>query len=214
MEQHHHISRFAVGVLTEFAVGECRAVRDPQARLIAVAREQFGERGYEGTSISAVLDGAGVAKGALYHHFESKVALFDAVLDQVVAEIATAARDAARAESDPLAQLRAGCIAWLELALDPAVQRIALVDSPGVVGWARWRALDEEHVLRGMRASIERLAAEGRVQREHVVLFAHMVLAAVNEAALMIAGADDPEAAFAEGTRAVEVMLTRLATAP
>ena len=93
--------------------------QDTRARLIAVAREQFGERGYEGTSISSVLDGAGVAKGALYHHFESKVALFDAVLDQVVAEIATAARDAARAESDPLAQLRAGCIAWLELALDP-----------------------------------------------------------------------------------------------
>lgn len=102
----------------------------------------------------------------------------------------------------------------MELALDPAVQRIALVDSPGVVGWARWRALDEQHVLRGMRASIELLAAEGRVQREHVALFAHMLLAAVNEAALMIASADDPHAAFTEGRRAVDVLLTRLATAP
>jgi hypothetical protein len=133
------------------------------------------------------------------------------VLDDVVAEVAAVAAAAARVERDPLAQLRAGCFAWLELAVDPAVQRIALVDSPSVVGWARWRELDDRYVLRGMRASMERLAADGRVQREHVTLFAHMVLAAVNEAALMIASADDPDSALDEGKRAVDVLLARLA---
>lgn len=196
---------------TDDGDGRLARGRNTRHRLVTAARLQFGERGYEGTSIDGVLAAAGVAKGALYHHFTSKAALFDAVLDQVVAEAAAAAAAVARTERDPLDQLRAGCAAWLEMALDPAVQRIALVDAPSVVGWARWRELDEQHVLRGMRASIERLAAQGRVPGEQVSLLAHMVLAAVNEAALVIARADDASAALREGQEVVDLLLIRLA---
>ncbi|CAN5311982.1 hypothetical protein BH24ACT7_BH24ACT7_23470 [soil metagenome] len=89
--------------------------------------------------VDAILQAAGVARGALYHNFANKAELFDAVLDREAAAVA----EAARAVDDPLDSLRAGCGAFLRLALDRAVQRITLLDSPAVVGWERWRELDE-----------------------------------------------------------------------
>jgi AcrR family transcriptional regulator len=179
-------------------------------RIVAAAVELFGEHGYDGTSIGAVLESAGVARGALYHHFPSKEALFDAVLERVVAEAAATAAEAARAGDDPVASLRAGCDAWLQLALDPAVQRIALLDPPAVVGWTRWRELDEQYTLGGLRANLTRIAEQGRLPRGDVDVLAHMLLAAVSEAALLIARADDPESALAAGRAAVDTLLTRL----
>ena len=75
-----------------------RATRD---RLLEAGREAFGSRGYDAAAIAEILDGAGVAKGALYHHFDSKAALFDAVLDRLVQELAEAAADRARRASGP-----------------------------------------------------------------------------------------------------------------
>ena len=125
-----------------------RATRE---RLIAAGRELFGERGYDATSIDSILEHAGVKRGALYHHFASKQELFDAVLDRVVSDVAKSVAKSAREKSDPVESLRAGCAAWLRMTLDPAVQRIALIDPPVVVGWTRWRELDEQHVLGGVR---------------------------------------------------------------
>jgi AcrR family transcriptional regulator len=153
-----------------------------------------------------------VARGALYHHFPTKEALFDAVLDQVVADVAEAVAGAARAAPDPVASLRAGCTEWLRMALDPAVQRIVLLDPPAVVGWSRWREIDEQHTLGGLRTSLELIAREGRLPAGNVDLLAHMVLAAVNEAALMIARAEDPEQALRQGREAVDTLLDRLVT--
>ncbi len=184
-----------------------RATRDA---LVGVARELFGERGYDGTSVGAVLAAAGVARGALYHHFATKEDLYDAVLDREVARLAAAAAEAAGAASDPLEALRAACATWLRVALDPAVQRIVLIDPPAVVGWKRWRELDEAHTLGGLRAILAALAAQGRIPEAEAETFAHMILAAVAEAALLIAQADDPEAALASGLSAVDTLLTRL----
>jgi AcrR family transcriptional regulator len=185
-----------------------RATRD---RLIAAGRELFGEHGYEAASIDSILGQAGVKRGALYHHFESKQALFDAVLDRVVSEVAQAAAEAARAQSDPVESLRAGCSAWLRMALDPGVQRIALLDAPAVVGWTRWRELDEQHILGGVRRNLQLIAAEGRLPPGDVDLLAHMILASVNEAALFIARAKNPRRALATGQSAVDSLIDRLA---
>jgi AcrR family transcriptional regulator len=192
------------------ADGRIEKGRETRERLIATGHELFGEHGYEGTSIEAILERAGVARGALYHHFSSKEALFDAVLDRLVAQIADTAADAARTAADPVESLRAGCRAWLRMAVDPALQRIALVDAPAVVGWSRWRGLDEQHTLGRLRANLEAIAAAGRLPAGQVPVLAHMVLAAVNEAALMIARSEDPRAALAEGEAAVDTLLDRL----
>lgn len=184
---------------------------ETRERLVEVGRALFGERGYEATSIDSILAEAGVAKGALYHHFADKRELFDAVFDRAVAEYAGQVAAAASEAPGPLASLRQGCVAWLELARDPAIQRIAILDPPTAVGWARAREIDERHVLGGVRASLLQLAVEGRVPADQVDALAHMVLASVNEAALLIARADDEDAAFVAGRAAVDTMLTRLA---
>lgn len=180
-------------------------------RLVAVAGSLFGAHGYEGTSIEAILDGAGVKRGALYHHFDSKKALFDAALDRAIAQIAEVVAAAARrAGPDPVAALRAGCLAWLELAMDPAIQRVVLLDPPSVVGWDRLRALDETHTLGGLRRNFELIAKQGRVPAGDTDLLAHMLLASLTELALHVARAEDQPAALESATSALNLLLSRL----
>jgi AcrR family transcriptional regulator len=186
-----------------------RATRDV---LVATARDLFGRQGYEGTSIEAILDAAGVARGALYHHFANKAELFDAVLDRDMAALADATAQAARPVKDPLESLQAGCDAFLQLALDPAVQRITLLDAPAVVGWERWRELDQQHTLGGLRVAISRLADAGRADPAQVDMLAHMLLAAFGEVAMFVATADDPDGALPSAQEAVDTLLTRLFT--
>lgn len=179
-------------------------------RLLAAARRLFGERGYEATSIESVLEGSGVARGALYHHFQSKAELFDAVLADVLVEIAERSGAAAAGSNDALEGLRAGSHAWLAMALDPAIQRIALLDPTTAVGWARWREQDQAHSLGGLRASLLRLAGEGRVPAGQAELLAHVLLAALNEAALFVAYAEDQHAAADTARATVDTLLDRL----
>jgi len=195
--------------MTDLRLEKGKATRD---RLIEAARRLFGKRGYEATSIEAVLAAARVKRGSLYHHFQSKEALFDAVLDRQVAGISRAVGLAARAAGpDPVETLRAGCSRWLRMALDPAIQRIVLLDAPAVVGWKRWRQLDEQHTLGGLRANLKRIARQGRLPAGEVDVLAHMLLAALSEAAILIARAEDPRAALAAGQDAVDTLVDRLA---
>ena len=168
-----------------------RATRE---RLIETATGLFAERGYEGTSIETVLQESGVSRGALYHHFGSKEALFEAVLESVEASIGGAIVAEAIGTGDPVEALRAGARAWVRKARDPAVQRIAIVDAPAVVGWKRWREIDSRHGFGMVRATLEAIAATGRIRADSVDLLAHLLLAASLEAALVIANAEGAEA--------------------
>jgi len=185
-----------------------RATKD---RLVKAARAQFGAHGYESTSVEAILTSANVKRGSFYHHFATKQALFDAVLDEVAAELAASSTASAAAAEDPVASLQAGCRAWLELALNPSVQQIALVDAPAVVGWSRWRELDEKFVLVGVRRRLEQIAEASELPPTDLDLLAHMVVAAVNEAAMFITDAEDPTAALATAQQTLDTLLRRLA---
>jgi AcrR family transcriptional regulator len=190
--------------------GRIERGRATRERLLAAGREQFGAHGYDGASLDAILAAAGVKRGALYHHFESKQELFDAVLDREVAAIAERIAKEAGAVSDPVESLRIGCKAWLRMALDPEVQRIVLLDPPSVVGWSRWRELDEVHTLGGLRRNLELIAERGRLADGDIDLFAHMILASVSEAALLVARADKPRSALKVGEASVESLLAGL----
>jgi AcrR family transcriptional regulator len=179
-------------------------------QLVDIARRLFAERGYEGASVEAVLRESGVSRGALYHHFDNKEALFEAALESVEADIAHKTARAARGVTDPVAALRAGCVAWVRLAGDPVVQRIVLIDAPSVLGWERWRAMDERHGFGLIKAALQAAAEGGRLPTELVDSFAHMLLAALNEIALLVARADDREAAIRDGEAAVDALLVRL----
>lgn len=193
--------------MTDGRIERGRATRE---RLIDAARTQFGEHGYEGASLDAILGAAGVKRGALYHHFASKTELFDAVLDQVVAEIAERVAKEASATDDPVEALRIGCRTWLRMSLDRDVQRICLIDAPAVVGWTRWREIDEMRTLGGLRRNLELIAEQGRLADGDIDLLAHMVLASVAEAALLIVRADKPRTALKVGEAAVETLLAGL----
>lgn len=187
--------------------------RTTRERLISVGFELFAERGYEGTSIGAILDGAGIARGALYHHFATKAELFDAVFDRVVERVANAASVAAMAAADdPVSQMRAACATWLDSALDPAVQRIVLLDAPVVLGWDRCHEVDERHTLGKLKATLRRIAKTGRLPEDgdHIEMLAHMVLAAVDKTAVLIARAQDKQSARRTGQAALETLLARL----
>jgi AcrR family transcriptional regulator len=165
-----------------------------RAQLIEVATRLFAARGYDGTSIEAVLTESGASRGSLYHHFRGKEALFKAVLEDVGARITAEVEEGTRDIRDPVAGLRAGGLTWIRLASDPVVRQIVLIDEPAVLGWERWRELDEQGTLPTIRAALTYVAEAGRIKAEHVNAFAHMALAATNEMALMIARADDPAA--------------------
>lgn len=181
-----------------------------RAHLIDVATRLFTERGYDGTSIEAVLAGSGVSRGSLYHHFPGKDALFWAVLEGVATRVGGQLAEAEKEAPDPVAALRIGCLAWIRLAGDPEVRQIALIDAPAVLGWQRWRELDEQGSLGWIRAAVAYAAEAGSIERRYVDVFAHIVQAAINEVALMIARADDPAAAASVGESAVADFLDRL----
>ena len=188
--------------------------RATRAHLVEVATRLFAAHGYEGTSIEAVLADSGVSRGSLYHHFPGKEALFWAVLEGVAARVGGQLEEARRNAGDPVAALRAECLAWIRLAGDPVIQQTVLIDAPAVFGWQRWRELDEQRSLGPIKDALAYAAEVGRIERRHVDAFAHIVLAATNEAALMIARADDPAAALSAGESAFADFLDRLLDNP
>src|SRR2546421_3949858 len=125
-----------------------------RGQLISIARRLFAERGYEDTSIEAVLREAGVSRGSLYHHFPGKEALFEAVAEDVETSVGEQTLAVARGAAGPVEALRAASLAWIRLAGDPVVQRILLIDAPSVLGWERWRAMEEHHALGGAPAGV------------------------------------------------------------
>jgi len=179
-------------------------------QLVAAATRLFAERGYEATSVETVLEEAGVSRGALYHHFEDKRALFEAVLETVEEDLAAVVMAAAEKSGDPSRSLQAGCVAWLQSLRDPVVRRIVLVDAPSVVGWQRWREIDECHWFGLIKAGLAESLPPGRHDPAGVDVLAHMLLAALNELAFVIARAEDTEAAARAGEAALGDLLERL----
>jgi AcrR family transcriptional regulator len=185
-----------------------------RTQLIVVATGLFAARGYEGTSIEAVLAESGTSRGSLYHHFASKDALFLAVLEDVGTTVTAQVTAAMAGAEDPVAELRAGLLAWIRLAGDPVIRQVMLTDAPTVLGWERWRELDEQGPLGFIRAALAYAAEQGRIDPAQVDTFAHIVLAAANEVTMMIARADDPAAALSAEESAFTGFLDRLLGTP
>lgn len=163
--------------------------------LIRAATELFSERGYVDAAREEICRRAGVTRGALDHHFDGKKGLFRAVVEHVEVGLNQRIAEAAMREADPVDQLKAGCHAYLEAATEPAVRRILLLDARAVLGWTEWQALHEAH---GLPLTVEGLrAALGPRRRRRVEPLAHVLLAALNEAALYVATADHPATARA-----------------
>lgn len=163
-----------------------------RAALLGAAHELFAERGFAGAAREEVVERAGVTRGALYHHFDSKAALFQAVYEQIEDELTDQVAQAAiAAGADPMAQLRAGALAFLDAAARPDVRRIVLLDGPSVLPVEVRRELAERYGLGLVREALRATMASGRIEPQPLEPLAHVVLAALHEAATMVAdGAD------------------------
>jgi AcrR family transcriptional regulator len=188
--------------------------------LVRAARELFARDGYAATGREAIVQRAGVTRGALYHHFADKAALFRAVFEELEAEVMATVAGAAVAvpelADDPLGQLRVGSLAYLDHALDPAVQRICLLDAPSVLSpTARQEVLDA-YAVGLMREVLQAAVDIGALTRQPLEPLTHVLLAALHEAALYVARADDHASARAEVGATVEHLLDglRLPSAP
>ena len=164
-------------------------------RLLDAGRRLFARDGYAGTSLDAVAAAAGVTKGSLYHHFRGKSDLFEAVFERVAAEQSEQVAAAALGESDPWQVAYTGLRAFLDGSQDPGVQRIMLLDGPSVLGWDRVRELEAPHGLALIKAMIALLLDAGAIRRGDPDVLAHLLFGALTEGALLIARADDADAA-------------------
>jgi len=178
-----------------------------RAALVEAARSLFAERGFTGVGTEEIVRAAGVTRGALYHHFEGKRELFAAVYEQIEAELAQriAAGALASNASSPLEAMRAGSEMFLAACTEPDVQQIALLDGPSVLGWDRWREIAAEHGLGLIEASLQAAIEAGSIARQPVRPLAHVLMGALDEAAMLVARAEDPE------RMRVEVSLTLIA---
>jgi AcrR family transcriptional regulator len=183
------------------------------AALIAAARQLFARVGFADTAIEDVLQSAGVTRGALYHHFDSKHALFRAVFE--LEEKALCDRVMAAAGREPLAgaSLRAGCRAFLEVCLDPDVQRIVLSDAPAVLPPAELREIEARYAFAMLYRGLERAVAEGAMAPRPVEMLARFLFGALSECATAIARSTHPKKAFQDACRELDFVLGALQAA-
>lgn len=180
-----------------------------KAVLMKVARGLFTEKGYAGTPTEEIVQRAGVTRGALYHHFRDKEALFEAVFEQLEREFVQNLTQTIAA-TDPWQGLTNGAQVFLDECLDPEIQQIVLLDAPSVLGWQRWRELDAKYALGLVRTVLQGAIESGQIERQPVGPLAHMLLGALTEAAMLIARADDVTAARKEVGESVARLLDSL----
>jgi AcrR family transcriptional regulator len=166
-----------------------------QRALLTAARRLWGERGYAAVSTPEIAEAAGVTRGAMYHQYADKTKLFLAVIEAVEAdgiERLTAAVVAAQ-PGTPADALRIAADAWLDIASEPEVRQLVLLDAPSVLGWAGFREISLRYGL-GMTEQLLGAAVEAdQLTPQPIRPLATIMLGALDEAAMSIASAEDPE---------------------
>ena len=178
-----------------------------QTAILKAARRLFGDGGFQQTTMDDIAAAARVAKGAVYHHFKTKEAVFEAVFDEVSRDLVADIDKVSRAEKDVLAAMAAGTQHYLAACAKGATGQIILRDGPAVLGWERWREIDAQHfggkIPRALEAAMERAL----IARQPVEPLARLLLGAMTEAAVACAGASDIKKAGAEYSRAFKSLL-------
>jgi AcrR family transcriptional regulator len=176
--------------------------------LVDSALELFTRRGYAATSLDTIVKRARVTKGALYHHFSGKQALFEAVFD--VVETTAITRLATVVDGDGTAWDRAmaGIQAYVRVCLEPAYQRIVLHEAPVVMGWERWREAEERFSYGLVRATVEALVDAGEIEALPVEVTARVLFGALQAGAETIAGSAEPKRTAVEVTKVITTVMT------
>lgn len=198
-----------------FAAMADKTLRDEHAEitrreLIVAARALFSRRGYAKTGVDEIAARARVTRGALYHHFRGKKELFRAVFEEVQGDLRDTVARGAAAQTDAWERMRTSLRIFLDACTKPGIQRILLEDGPAVLGWAEWREIDARYFMGGMIAALEELIDAGRMRPLDASVLGHVILAAVTEAAMMLADADDVDATRREAERTIDALFEGL----
>jgi AcrR family transcriptional regulator len=182
--------------------------------LVRAARSLFAEHGYAGVGTEEIVRAAGVTRGALYHHFDGKRDLFEAVYRQLEAELAERIASGALAANagSPLEAMQAGAEMFLQACTEPEAQRIVLLDGPSVLGWDRWREIASEHGLGLIEASLTAAIEAGAIEAQPVRPLAHVLMGALDEAAMLVARSEDSARMREEVGRTLATLLTGLSS--
>ena len=178
--------------------------------ILKAGRRLFGEQGFAATTIDDIAEAAQVAKGAVYHHFATKEAVFEAVFDQVSRDLVLEIDRAARAEKDVLAAMVAGTQHYFAACAKGHTCQIILRDGPAVLGWERWREIDAQHFGGKFPHALAAAMDAGLIARQPVEPLARLLLGAVTEAAVACAGRSDVLKAGGEYSRAFKSLLEAL----
>jgi AcrR family transcriptional regulator len=184
-----------------------------RAKLVGAARRLFAARGFAAVGTEEIVRAAGVTRGALYHHFRDKEALFAAVYEEVERELAedmSARALATMAERGPWAALELGADLWLDASASEEVQRIVLLDGPAVLGWEAWREIAERYGVGLVEAVLQAAIDAGELEPAPVRPLALVLLAALDELALFLARSPDQEEARAQAGVVLERVLRAL----
>lgn len=181
-------------------------------RLIATARALFVENGFAPTSTPALVAAAGVTRGALYHHFTDKKALFRAVVEAEAAAVADAIEQADDPAMSPLDRLLAGADAYLAAMAEPGRTRLLLVDAPAALGEAERRAIEDTRGDAALREGLEAAITAGALRPLPVSVLAPILSAAMERAAETMAAGADPEACRAVVRAVIEGLIASRAS--
>lgn len=186
-------------------------IAETRAKLVAAARRAFGAVGYADASMDDFTAEAGLTRGALYHHFGDKRGLLEAVIAEIDAEMNERLRAVSGRAKDPWQGFVDECIAYIEMAQEPEIQRIMLRDGPAVLGdpsaWPNQNAC-----IRSLSANLERFAGDGTLPPLDAEATARLLNGAMLSASLWIANAPDPEATTRRAVRTFKLILTSLRT--
>lgn len=181
-----------------------------KAAIVKAAKRIFGERGFPATTMDDIAAAARVAKGAVYHHFPTKEALFEAVFEQVSIELVSDLDRLSRMENDALAAMATGTQAYFLACAKGATGQIILRDGPAVLGWERWREIDARHFGGKFPRALAVAMDAGVIARQPVEPLARLLLGAVTEAAVACSTGRDIGKTGAEYARAFRSLLDAL----
>ena len=184
-----------------------RQAEATRSLLVEVARQNFTEHGYAATSIDDIIQQAGVARGALYHHFSGKEALFRAVYETVEGEVVSRVMQAAASQSSPWEAVRAGLSAFLDACLEPAFRRIVILDSVSVLQAKVMEVGIDPVELPMLRTVLSPLLRTSTFDGMAIDSLAYVALGGLYGASLYIARASDPRAARAEVERVLGYLI-------
>src|SRR6185437_273827 len=178
--------------------------------ILTAAEDLFGQHGFAATTVDGIAAAAGVAKGAVYHHFATKENVFEAVFEATSEALVQRVVAASARAKDALDGMVVGSRAYFAACAEARTGRIILQDGPAVLGWERWREIDGRHFGRMIPTALDAAMAQGLIAKQPVQPLARLLLGAVTEAAVASAGAADPARTGLDHVRALETVLTGL----